>query len=371
MSVNLDHRKAWKRGAALSLLTCTILGLGGCGGGGGGAPAKPGAKKEIAAAEESLTRAQTWRSQGDFDTALAALREGLESAQQGRRKALQREKPALEDLETRIAQELSKMEIEKEKQKAIKEEAKRKEEEEKRLAELRKKEGIKTTAVAAAVDPLVAEREKKEAERKKAEEQQKAMAALMVKKDAKTEDAADAEDAPGVAAAGGGAEGEEGDKPKAKPKSDGPFRDWGDKAPPISVDRIRVKDKFVFVYFQLYNKGEAGKRIGRITAMLKDGGNGDLSEAHGIFEYAKMDPNAADPLTQPDGCGLTAESHQVLGGQSLQLVAITDMDNNNRAAKAIKAMVNVDFTDGSRASESGPNKASDAGDPAKAIVPGL
>ncbi|MCZ7645058.1 MAG: hypothetical protein M5U26_07205 [Planctomycetota bacterium] len=346
--------------------------LSGCG---GGAPVqKAGAAKELKVAEESLTRADSLKSQGELDTAIAALREGLSAAQSGRRKALAREKPALSDLEEQITKQISAFEGEKQKAKIEKELAKKKEEEQKKLAELRKAQGVAEGGAAPAIaDPEEAARKKKEEERKKAEEEQKRLAALMVKKDEKTEKTEEGDAPPEVAAQPG----EEGDKPKvaAAPKPDGPFRPLGADPRPLTIDVVRSKDKYAFAYFQVFNKDEnIGKRIGRVTVIFKDNGNGVIGEAHGTFDYSKFDKSKADPLEQPDGCGLTAESHEVPAGKALQLVAIADFDNANSAKRATKCTVQIDFAAGSGGgtiSENGPGSALDVDNPAKPPIPGL
>jgi len=155
-----------------------------------------------------------------------------------------------------------------------------------------------------------------------------------------------------------------GDAPPPEPK--GPYSKVKPDGPPVVVDKVQIKSgEFALVYFQVVNKAaDKAYRIGRWTVVLQDDGNGKISEADAVFEFAKFNPDAKDLLDQADGkAAVTGGSHEVGANGVLQLVAV--YQDKQRAARVRKAKITIEFEDGPSVNGNGPDGNAAVADPAQ------
>jgi len=150
-----------------------------------------------------------------------------------------------------------------------------------------------------------------------------------------------------------GEEPAEGETPKPKKAAVGPYPEQNETSEPLQVVKLTKRGQFAIAYFQIFNKGSAGKRIGNIGVIFKNANGQEIINPLSVatFQYSGFKPDIADPTQQSTAAAVTAGSHQITGNESIQLVAVGD---HSKAPDVKSVGVIVVFDDGTRLSSSGP-----------------
>jgi hypothetical protein len=329
---------------SISLLVSVLL-LSGCGGG-----VKPikSANKEIDEAERALESARNWKRQAEYDAATDSLRRAEDAVKSGRAFASGPEAKRLTNLGLEIIDEKSSVESA-------------------RITAPKKREE-KPVNVAVSEDPeeakqkAAAEKKKKEdaeAAKRKLEDDARLNAATKAANTKKKEDDDTGKTVDVNPASGGKTEPGQPKEPE-KPKGIGPYPAITTESPALDIIKIENRDKFALAYFQLYNKGEKGKRLMDIKVYFKDKDNQTLIPAQMcvVCPYSELSLKKKDLTDQSDT--FTMGSAAVDGGGDARFVAIGEHD---RARDVRKVGISVGYDDGSRESQTGPSKPEAAPDP--------
>ena len=337
----------------MSLPICLLLGgsltfLPGCGGGGRAASPTKSASSEIAAAKRSMESAQLLQSKGEWDLAMAEIKNAQSKIKEGLGFASGPDKRALQNLDDDARSAMSYCEAEKMKA----------------PPKLAKPQDPVQVAVVDTTDPKKKEREAKEKQdAEAAAKRQKELKAKIEESEKAVPKKQPKEEEPAAVPAAatkdgekkaGGAEGAEGEKPEeaAKPKGIGPFPPVTENSPEINIVKVTNNGKFAFAYFQLYNKGDNGKRIMGVTVVFKDKDNAPMTNANQSITvpFEGFSEKAKDPTENPNA--LTLGSHSIDGHGALQLVGVCQHD---RAKDIKKVGIRVAYDDQSSVADSGPS----------------
>lgn len=336
----------------LTLLPVLLVMLAGC-----GSPPPPpkSARDEISGAERALASARQAENRGDLDLALNEYRSAREYVNKGKEFARNVELNLLTDMEKDVRKKITVLETKK---------------------ETAPKPVAKPTVIAGAKaeDPQEKIRKAEEAKKKlddaEAAQKKKDLAALYDVKDkpkaAKKSDdeEAEADPKPKTVAAKkqDGTKADDAEETAVKPaaKKIGPFPEVGAETPPLEIVKLEKKGKFAICYFQLYNKGNDGKRIGNVGVFFKNGNGQPMNNpaAAIAIPFGKFTATAANPYDQHAAWAITSGSHQITGTEALQLVGIAEIE---KASEVQSVGVRVVFDDGTDAAASGPAGGAAAG----------
>jgi hypothetical protein len=341
------------------LLALALFAGWGCGGGARPASQAP---QYLSSAKKAEQQALEAEAAGKTEEALACYKLAMEKIASGLKTATASEREALKQLSTNIEPKIAKLELKKKQDEAAArlsaEEAAKKAEQEKLMGKQENVDEKKKKSEAEAKD--------KEEAAKKREEKFIALTAAKKAEPKRKDDEGDGDTAAAKTETPEKAAEKKEDAPKVPPN----FKDYSKlKEPPkVAVDKVVVKGEYAYAYIQVFNRDQAqNKRIVRPFVTFRDGGNGELMPADGVYVYDLFDFGAKDPLEQPKkGCTLTAESHEVEAANVLRLVAVAH--DKARASRVRKAHVQIDFTDNTQVSGSGPEGGGAAAD---AGIPGL
>ena len=364
----LSTRYPWQRKLLLPGAFALVFCLGGCGGGGPSGGGGVSASKQISAAQDALKNAEYAASKNSFSEAESCVETARRKISEARIGATVNDKARLDDLSKQLSTLVASIDQKKLAWTSSKRDKKEMEEQNKKLAELdgdKPKDDEagkkKAEADAAAQKKLAAEAAKRKADDAQRERDQKLLAEKKTETVKKKHDEEDG-DAPAGTAAAPVAPGE---KPvAAAPVKVGPYKTHGANPPKLSIDEVRVKGHYVLAYIQVFNQDvNVGKRVGSIDVVFKDAGNAVLFDRTGTFEFSGFRADLGDPTEQTDNkCAVTGGSHEVPAGGVLQLVSVGH--DTQRAGRAKKAAVTVNFEDGTTWSDSGPGSALDVDKPA-------
>ena len=341
------------------LLGLAVLAASGCGGGARPASQAP---QYLSRAKDAQQQALNAEAAGKTEEALACYNLALEKIASGLKTATASEREAFNQLSEFIEPKIANLKIKKKQEEEARrlaaEEAAKKAEQEKLMG---KQENVDEKKKKSEADAKA----KEEAARK----QEEKFIALTTAKKAEPKKKDDEGEGDTPAGKAGTTE-KPAEKKEEAPKVPPNFKDYSKvKDPPnIAVDKVVVKGEYVYAYIQVFNRNETqNKRIVRPFVTFKDGGNGEVMQADGIYVYDLYDFAAKDPLEQPKkDCTLTAESHEVVASNVLRLVAVAH--DKAKAHRVRKASVQIEFTDNTQTTGSGPEA---AGAAAEAGIPGL
>lgn len=113
--------------------------------------------------------------------------------------------------------------------------------------------------------------------------------------------------------------------------------------PPIVLQDIKSKGKFVIGYFVFVNKGAKGVRIGSVVGEFLDARGKGIARLAQTFEVQGFEPNWND-IFSSKGAPVYAESVFVQAGQGVRLVAVGELPGGKATATGLR--VEVTTTDG-------------------------
>lgn len=304
-------------------------------------PPPRSAKEEISKAERCVESAKDWERKNEIDLALGEYKRAKEEVGKGRAFAQGSERDKLEYMEKDIRAVVTKLEMlkltklaEPEKPKlppvaAVKtedpEEKKRREED-----EARKKREASEAKAEARIAEIAKTAAAPQTGAKKAKEDETDVAPEVGKKD-KKDQGADKPAEPGA---------------PAILKAEGPFPPMTEKSPPIKIYKLETKGRFAFVYVQIFNNAEAGKRIMNVIPFFKDA-NGQVMidpKSTAVYPFSGFDPNAAQPMGGQKLEALTTGSHQITGFEGIRLVGVGEHDRAKDVKKVGIKVIYGDFS---------------------------
>ena len=325
-----------RRGPTTILLALVVAILAGCG---SSPPPARSASNEISDAERAIDSAKQWERKGELDLALGEYNRAKDIISKGKAFAEGTELAKLNNMEDDVRSARMKLEMAK-----------------LTIAATPKKEEKAPVAVKTE-DPDEKKKKEDEAEKKK-KDAKVAAAQADIKKIAELTAAttppakkAQADEPEPPPEPKGAKAGTKGDEKVADPdagaikKSAGPFPALSEKSPPIQVCKLEIKGKFALCYFQLFNAGEAGKRIMSASVFFKDGNNSPLINplAAPVYPFDGFRDKVANLIDGQMINALSLGSQQVTGGDGLRLVGVGESER----AKDIKSVaVKVVYADG-------------------------
>ncbi len=338
-------------GASFSAMLLT-----GCG---ESAPTKKGAAKELEQAQDLVDAGTSNANSKDYATALVQFNNAKSRIEEARPNATSDEMRTLNSLADTVRRKISdteykKMTDTKPAVKPVDDTIRKEEEEEKKKA--------------------AADKKKAEEEAKKAAEQKAKLEKALTQHDTgsgKKDDDTGAAGLPPTKTAGGDKKPDDkgGDKPKgdkgdeaaAEPKEDPnaiekakpPYPAVTDKSEEVEVIKIGTRGKYVWAYFQVFNKSEDGKRISTVAAYFKDKDNQSLIDERGVavFPFEGFRDSNKDMFSQGSDA-LTLGSATVDGRAVKRFVAVGE--HESRAKDVKKATVKVIFQEGGAPYATGP-----------------
>ena len=137
---------------------------------------------------------------------------------------------------------------------------------------------------------------------------------------------------------------------KAKP----PFPAVTDKSEEVQVIKIGTRGKFVWVFFQVFNKSEDGHRISTVSVTFKDKDRQKLVDERIVatFPFEGFRENAKDMIGDQGTDALTLGSGSIDGRSVKRYVSIGESDARAKDVKI--ATVQVIYQDGGKPYADGP-----------------
>ncbi|HYG78226.1 MAG TPA: hypothetical protein VEK08_24700 [Planctomycetota bacterium] len=346
-----------KQVSLLWTLPLLVVVLTGC-----GSPPRevPSARKDIDEAQMAMDSSRSKERVGDYDMALGDLRRAREAINKGKTYAEDTDLSKLNSMDDEVRKRMMDLET-------------------RRLTKA--SEPVKPKAVAAAPKTEDPEEKKKreeaaaEAKRLAAAAKEKAaLDATFKVAETKTGPAKVKEDDEPVPAdvktaakkkADGEEEVAEGEAPKRK-TAVGPFPELLQGSPPLEIVKLTTRGKFAIAYFQLYNKDNNGRRIMNVAVIFKNANGQEMINPLSVatFSYSGFKPDITNPTEQSTAAAVTSGSHQITGGEGMQLAAVGEHD---RAGDVKSVGVIVVFDDGTKVSAAGPAAGAEAAAPVKGL----
>ncbi len=332
--------------ASFALFGTLLLAATGCG---DSAPARKGASKQIEQAKDAIAAGDMACVGKDYAVALTHYKNAQEAISDGKQNSTDAEDSTLrllgDSLRAKIDEAELKQITDKPKEKTVvgAEIQKQDDAEKKKLAE----DKAKADALA-----------KKEAEKKAAME--KALAQTDTSKQTKKED--DGGATPPASPVAGG------DKPKDATQTKGgggddapekkdpdagaiapakaPYPAVTDKTEEVQIVKMGTAGRFVWAYFQLYNKSENGHRISTVSTVFKDSDNQALiNNGIACFPFEGFRTGIKDMIGDQGADALTLGSDSIDGGAVRRYVVVGEHD---RAKDVKRVTIQVMYQDGGK-----------------------